>query len=521
MSVAIPQDHAGYDDSLAFRDRYRHPGHEDRLEPKDGDDDHKHASEDLSRTDGVSADQELEAFGYTPELARSRSTLQVAFMSFVLAAIPYGLATTFFYPLVGGGATNIIWGWVGVSAIILCVAASLGEITSVYPTSGGVYYQTFMLAPLRWRRVASWICGWLYVVGNITITLSVNFGTALFLVSCINVFETDGVGIFPGEPYQVFLVFLGITILSVLVSSLGNRWLPILDNGRRSAKYVFTSFEPRSGWVPGWSFCVGLLQAAYATSSSGMIISMCEEVQQPATQVPKAMVGTIVLNTLCGLLFLIPVVFVLPDIDELVALASGQPFPSIIKSAVGSPGGAFGLLVPLLVLALICGIGCTTAASRSTWAFSRDGAIPASHLWKKIDTKLDVPMNSMLLNTGVQIVLGAIYFGSTAAFNAFSSVGVICLTTSYAAPIAVSLIGGRRAVKTGSFYLGPMGLVCNVIALAWSLLAIPLFCMPSTLPVAATTMNYASVVFAAFVLISVGWYAVWGHSNYTGPPEAH
>lgn len=229
MSVAIPQDHAGYDDTLAFRDRYRHAaGPHEEQEHKDGDE-RKHASEDLSATDGVSADQVLEAFGYTPELARSRSTLQVAFMSFVLAAIPYGLATTFFYPLAGGGATNIIWGWVGVSAIILCVAASLGEITSVYPTSGGVYYQTFMLAPVRWRRVASWICGWLYVVGNITITLSVNFGTALFLVACINVFETDGVGIFPGEPYQVFLVFLGITLLSVAISSLGNRWLPLLD----------------------------------------------------------------------------------------------------------------------------------------------------------------------------------------------------------------------------------------------------------------------------------------------------
>ena len=27
-----------------------------------------------------------------------------------------------------------------------------------------------MLAPANWRRVASWTCGWLYVVGNITIT---------------------------------------------------------------------------------------------------------------------------------------------------------------------------------------------------------------------------------------------------------------------------------------------------------------------------------------------------------------
>lgn len=192
----------------------------------------KHLGEDGGR---ASADDLLEAMGYKSELVRSRSTLQVAFMSFVLASIPYGLATTFYYPLVGGGPTNIIWGWVAVSLIILCVAASLGEITSVYPTSGGVYYQTFMLSAPSYRRIVSWICGWAFVVGNITITLAVNFGTTLFLTACINVFESEpGVGIFAGETYQVYLIFFGLTILCNLVSALANRWLPILDVRRIS-----------------------------------------------------------------------------------------------------------------------------------------------------------------------------------------------------------------------------------------------------------------------------------------------
>lgn len=93
-----------------------------------------------------------------------------------------------------------------------------------------MYYQAFMLAPSNWRRVASWICGWLYVVGNITITLAVNFGSTLFFVSCINVFESSpGVGVFAGEPYQVYLIFLGITLLCNAVSALGNKYLPWLD----------------------------------------------------------------------------------------------------------------------------------------------------------------------------------------------------------------------------------------------------------------------------------------------------
>lgn len=184
----------------------------------------------FTESDHGDADDILGALGYQNELNRSRSTLQVAFMSFVLASIPYGLSTTFYYPLVGGGPTNLVWGWFMVSVIILCVAISLGEITSVYPTSGGVYFQTYMLSPPSYKRLLSWFCGWAFVVGNITITLSVNFGSALFYVACINVFESaPGVPIWEAETYQVFLLFLAITLLCNIVSSYGNKWLPLLD----------------------------------------------------------------------------------------------------------------------------------------------------------------------------------------------------------------------------------------------------------------------------------------------------
>lgn len=192
---------------------------------------------------------------------------------------------------------------------------------------------------------------------------------------------------------------------------------------------------------------------------------MCEEVREPATQVPKAMVATVAFNTVAGLVFLIPLVFVLPDQAMLAGLLSGQPTPVIIKEAVGSSAGAIGLLVPLLVLGLLCGIGCTTAASRATWAFSRDGAIPGYKLWRVVNTNLDVPVNAMMLSMVVQIALGLIYFGAAAAFNAFSGVGVICLTLSYAAPIFVSLMTGRKQVKEGQFHLGMLGTFCNVVAL--------------------------------------------------------
>ncbi|KGO44536.1 Amino acid/polyamine transporter I [Penicillium expansum] len=488
------------------------------------------------------ADCALETLGYTPELSRNRSTWNVVFMCFILSSVPYGLSTTFTYPLAGGGPANVIWGWVAVCLIILCVAVSLAEITSVFPTAGGVYYQTFVLSPVWCRRIFSWICGWAYTTGQIMITLSVNFSTAQFFVASLNVFEkSPGVGICDHfEAYHVFLIFLAITLLCHAIPAFGNKWLPWLEQfaifwtiagviaivvctlvlakeGRHSADWVFTHFEPLSGWPTGWSFCVGLLQASWATSATGMIVSMCEEVREPAVQVPKAMVGTIVINFIAGLTLLIPLCFVLPDLNKLIA--SGQPVPLTLKSATGSSAGAFCLLVPLLVLGVICGVGCATATSRCTWAFARDGAIPGSKWWKVVNRRLEIPLNAMLLGMIIEILLGLIYFGSSAAFSAFSGVGIILLTLSYGCPVAVSLILRRRQhLKHAGFNFGHLGTFCNIVTVGWTLLAIPLFCMPTNKSVTVNTMNYAVVVFMGIVLISGVWYWVWGHKNYAGPP---
>lgn len=175
------------------------------------------------------------------------------------------------------------------------------------------------------------------------------------------------------------------------------------------------------------------------------------------------MVGTIILNMVCGFIFLVPLCFVLPAIEDLILLA--QPFPAIMSSAVGNQGGAFALTIPIIVLGILCGVGCTTASSRCTWAFARDGAIPGSRWWKKVNPKLDIPLNAMMLCMVVEILLGLIYFGSTAAFNGFSGAGVVFLTISYVMPVFVSLITGRKSLKNGHYDFGVFGVFCNVVAI--------------------------------------------------------
>jgi len=249
-----------------------------------------------------------------------------------------------------------------------------------------------------------------------------------------------------------------------------------------------------------------------------MVASMCEEVQNPQREVPKAMVLSVAAAGLTGLIYLIPILFILPDIPLLLSVANGQPIGLVFKIATGSAGGGFALLFLILGILFFAGVGALTAASRCTYAFARDGAIPGSTLWKQVSPRFDIPLLGLVLSTVVDCILGCIYFGSTSAFNAFTGVATICLSVSYGIPILVSLIRGRRAVRHSTFSLGKFGFFINAATVAWIMLAIVLFCMPTAIPVTAVSMNYASVVFSGFAMISVIWYIIRGRKEFTGPP---
>lgn len=249
-----------------------------------------------------------------------------------------------------------------------------------------------------------------------------------------------------------------------------------------------------------------------------MVAAMCEEVAYPEREVPKAIVLSVAAAGVTGIIYLIPILFVLPDVQMLLSVANGQPIGLLFKTVTGSAAGGFGLLFLILGILFFAGTGALTAASRCTYAFARDGAIPGSRLWKKVDKRFNIPLGALILSTLVDCLLGLIYFGSSAAFNSFTGVATICLSTSYGMPILISVIRGRQAVKHSTFSLGRFGYAINVAMLLWICLAVVLFCMPVSLPVAPATMNYASVVFAGFAAVSIVWYFVRGRKHFTGPP---
>ena len=56
------------------------------------------------------------------------------------------------------------------------------------------------------------------------------------------------------------------------------------------------------------------------------------------------MVLSVLAAGITGILYLIPILFVLPEIEILLTVANGQPIGLLFKTVTGSTAGGFGLL---------------------------------------------------------------------------------------------------------------------------------------------------------------------------------
>jgi len=109
--------------------------------------------------------------------------------------------------------------------ISLAIAASLGEICAVYPTAGGVYYWSAMLSTKKWAPLASWITGWLTLVGNWTVTTSINFSGGQLILSAITLWKVD----FVPNAYQTVLMFWMVMLVCMLVNIFGSKYLDLIN----------------------------------------------------------------------------------------------------------------------------------------------------------------------------------------------------------------------------------------------------------------------------------------------------
>ena len=94
---------------------------------------------------GRQEDVDLQGLGYKPELGRVRSLSTILFQSLAIIAVPFGEGTALTSAVIGGGQLPYFVGWIVVTILDECIAISLAELASRFPTSAGPYYWQVVL----------------------------------------------------------------------------------------------------------------------------------------------------------------------------------------------------------------------------------------------------------------------------------------------------------------------------------------------------------------------------------------
>jgi amino acid transporter len=108
--------------------------------------------------------------GYDNQLRKARSTWSILSMIINIVAVPFGIGGPLISALYGGGQRALFAGLFVVLFFDGCVAVSLAELASRYPTSSGVYYWSYRLCGehKRTRKILSFMTGWAWLIGNWT-----------------------------------------------------------------------------------------------------------------------------------------------------------------------------------------------------------------------------------------------------------------------------------------------------------------------------------------------------------------
>jgi amino acid transporter len=93
------------------------------------------------------------------------------------------------------------------------------------------------------------------------------------------------------------------------------------------------------------------------------------------------------------------------------------------------------------------------AASRQTFAFSRDGALPFSSYLYRMNCFTKTPVNTVWFTAICSAMLGLLSFAGAQAISAIFAVSVTALYIAYAIPITVRFVF-KNDFKPGPFNLG-------------------------------------------------------------------
>ncbi|MER6434568.1 amino acid permease [Streptomyces sp900105245] len=468
--------------------------------------------------------------GYPRKLTRRFQAFDNFAISFSIINVLSGIFSSLGFGLNAGGPRLLVFGWIGVSLMVLAVGAAMGEVASAYPTSGALYFAAGKLAK-RHKGAWSWYTGWLNFVGQVGGTAATGYAAATF---CQALLVLQWPSYVPTMQQTVLITVVIIVSQGVIntcsarIIAVLNRisvwWLliglvvivgalAIIPDDHRSPSFA-TEFVNTTGFSSGlYGGMLGLLVGTWTFTGFDGSFHMSEETVRATVNAPKGITRAIVYSAIGGLMLILALVYSIGDYGKVAG--SSAPPVQILIDGLGIKMAKL-LLVIVIGAMLFCGLANLTSNTRQIFAFSRDGAMPGSHLWHSVSLRTRTPVKAAWLAVSCSLVLVIPAWWSHTAFTAIVSINVVGLFLAYAVPIFLRLRLGAD-FSPGPWNLGRWGIPVGVVAISWIVLSSVLFMLPQASPASIDTFNYAPIALLVVLAVATFWWLATARRRFKGP----
>ncbi|MFM8470285.1 MAG: amino acid permease [Limisphaerales bacterium] len=470
----------------------------------------------------------LRDLGYEQELSRRMSGFSNFAISLSIICILAGGITSFHVGLCSAGGASIGLGWPLVCLFSLCVAATMAQVASAFPTAGGLYHWGSILG----GRACGWVTAWFNLAGLITVLAAINagtydFATAAFGVSAeANTAAVRTTVIVLMTLSQGLLNHYGIHLTTRLTDLSG--WLilsvaMVLTIALLLATKQFEwarlwTFTNYSGLPAGdgavfpkqdnlmWLFALGFLLPAYTITGFDASAHTSEETVGGAVNVPKGIVRSVWVSGVFGWVMICAILLAMPSVKE--GVEQGANVVPWTMKAVLPPALASGLLVLIFHAQYLCGLAALTSASRMTYAFARDGGLPCSGALRRVNPTSKSPSVAVWF-----AAIAAALFTIFVPYVTIATVCVIFLYISYVLPVAAGFLAhGRTWTKMGPWQLGRLYRPLAVVSVLGCLFLIVIGMQPPN-------EQAVKIVGGTVVVLLAVWFGL-ENRRFKGPPEA-
>jgi choline transport protein len=270
------------------------------------------------------------------------------------------------------------------------------------PTAGGQYHWVSEFAPPSCQKFLSYIVGWRGVLGWQTAAATVSYLASKQIQGLIKLNNPD----YTLKAWHGSMLIWSVLAICLMFNNFFSKSLSLVEgvivvlhilgffavvrplwvmSDRSHSSAVFTSFEDNMMWGNlQLAVIIGLTRASSTFVGVEAGAHMAEEVRNAAYVIPRAIMWTWLGNGLLGWLMAITFCYFVGDTLSVLATPLGTPFIQVFLNTTGSVGGATGLMIMMLVIAIFACVAVMATNSRQLFAFARDNGAPFSKTFSKV-----------------------------------------------------------------------------------------------------------------------------------------